>query len=102
MGIQGNFCLHANDWWNTSLPDSGPFFFRPMTTNAPGSYDEDLRPRYPCLHGTTQHRCMIETRRCQLVCRMMSPSTMRQAFNMVDLQQLTTKVGHSPSTCPTR
>ena len=46
--IQGEFCLHTNDWWNTSLPDSGPFFFRPMTTNAPGSYDEDLRPRHPC------------------------------------------------------
>ena len=46
--VQGNFCLHTNDWWNTSLPDSGPFFFRPMTTNAPGTYDEDLRPRFPC------------------------------------------------------
>ena len=38
------------------MPDSGPFFFRPMTTNAPGSYDEDLRPRYPCFtwNYTTQ------------------------------------------------
>merc|ERR1712218_713158 len=46
--VQGNFCLHTNNWWNTSLEDSGPWYFRPMTRNAPNTYDEDLRPRRPC------------------------------------------------------
>ena len=46
--VQGNFCLHTNNWWNTSLEDSGPWYFRPMTHNSPASYDEDLRPRRPC------------------------------------------------------
>ena len=46
--VQGNFCLHTNNWWNTSLEDSGPWYFRPMTHNSPAEYDEDLRPRRPC------------------------------------------------------
>ena len=31
--------------WNTSLPDSGPWFFRPMTVNADKSFNPDLLPR---------------------------------------------------------
>jgi len=46
--VQGNFVLHTNNWWNTSLEDSGPWYFRPMTHNSPDWYDEDLRPRRPC------------------------------------------------------
>jgi len=47
--IQGNFQFSCYEWWNTTLPDSGPCFFRPMTNNAPWNYyDQDLLPRYPC------------------------------------------------------
>jgi len=48
--IQGNFQISCYEWWNTTAEDSGPFFFRPMTFNAPPNVypDEDLFPRIPC------------------------------------------------------
>ena len=51
--MQGKFALHMNDWWNTSLPDSGPWFFRPMTVDSTAGYEEDLLPRQPCFHWNT-------------------------------------------------
>ena len=51
--MQGKFALHMNDWWNTSLPDSGPWFFRPMTVDSPAGYEEDLLPRQPCFNWNT-------------------------------------------------
>jgi hypothetical protein len=48
--VQGNFQFSCYEWWNTTTrDDSGPCFFRPMTTNAPhSSPDWDLLPRIPC------------------------------------------------------
>jgi hypothetical protein len=31
--VQGDFSIASGQWWNTSHPDSGPWFFRPMTTH---------------------------------------------------------------------
>ena len=37
---------HFMKRWKTSLPDSGPWFFRPMTVNADKSFNPDLLPRW--------------------------------------------------------
>ena len=46
--LQGDFTLQMKNWWNTSHPDSGPWFFRPMTVNGETDLDEALQPRWPC------------------------------------------------------
>ena len=46
--LQGDFTLQMKNWWNTSHPDSGPWFFRPMTVNGETDLDEALQPRHPC------------------------------------------------------
>merc|ERR1712130_473582 len=46
--VQGDFSLVMKNWWNTSLPDSGPWFFRPMTVHADKSFNPDLLPRLAC------------------------------------------------------
>ena len=47
--VQGDFQLTMKNWWNTSHPDAGPWFFRPMTvdTSAAG-LDDSLKPRTDC------------------------------------------------------
>merc|ERR1712055_1139722 len=45
--LQGDFTLQMKNWWNTSLPDSGPWFFRPMTVDGE-SVEKSLQPRWPC------------------------------------------------------
>merc|ERR1711962_1405455 len=47
--VLGDFSITSGDWWNTSLPDSGPWFFRPMTTHgSPKDVDVSLAPRKSC------------------------------------------------------
>ena len=46
--LQGDFTLQMKNWWNTSLPDSGPWFFRPMTVDGETDLDESLQPQHPC------------------------------------------------------
>jgi len=46
--VQGDFTITMKNWWNTSHPDSGPWFFRPMTVNVPKNLDPSLMPRTPC------------------------------------------------------
>ena len=45
--VQGDFSITMRNWWNTSLPDSGPWFFRPLKpfTN---KVDSSLVPRKAC------------------------------------------------------
>ena len=45
--VQGDFSITAGNWWNTTLPDSGPWFFRPMTTHGK-DMDSSLAPRVSC------------------------------------------------------
>merc|ERR1719222_1031098 len=47
--VQGDFTIDMKNWWNTSHPDSGPWFFRPMTTKVdPDNLERSLWPRLPC------------------------------------------------------
>jgi len=55
--IQGDFCLPSmRNWWNTSNPDSGPWFFRPMMINGQTDLEEEFQPRVGCFgyNYTTQ------------------------------------------------
>merc|ERR1711963_33364 len=45
---QDNFMLLMDNWWNTTLPDSGPWFFRPMKTKFSKNLETSLKPRKPC------------------------------------------------------
>ena len=45
--VQGDFSITMKNWWNTSHPDSGPWFFRPMTVDGK-SVEKSLQPRWPC------------------------------------------------------
>merc|ERR1719209_2197485 len=45
--VLGDFSITSGQWWNTSLPDSGPWFFRPMTTHGK-DVDISLAPRVHC------------------------------------------------------
>ena len=45
--VQGDFSIEMRNWWNTSLPDSGPWFFHPMLADGEVE-DVSLRPRWPC------------------------------------------------------
>ena len=45
--VQGDFSITSGQWWNTSHPDSGPWFFRPMTTHGK-DMDISLAARWPC------------------------------------------------------
>ena len=45
--VQGDFSITSGQWWNTSHPDSGPWFFRPMTTHGK-DMNISLAPRSPC------------------------------------------------------
>ena len=45
--VQGEFSITMRDWWNTSLPDSGPWFFRPMKPFAK-TVESSLAPRWAC------------------------------------------------------
>ena len=44
------------NWWNTSNPDSGPWFFRPMMINGQTDLEEEFQPRVSCFgyNYTTQ------------------------------------------------
>ena len=47
--LQGDFDVLMKNWWNTSLPDSGPWFFRPLKYSfTSSSLDASLKPRKPC------------------------------------------------------
>ena len=47
--VQGDFCLPGmRNWWNTSNPDSGPWFFRPMTVDPLTDLEDEYQPRWPC------------------------------------------------------
>ena len=46
--LQDNFMLLMDNWWNTTLPDSGPWFFRPMKTKFSKKLESSLKPRKPC------------------------------------------------------
>ena len=46
--VQGDYQLTMKNWWNTSHPDSGPWFFRPMTVDTPTGIDTSLMPRISC------------------------------------------------------
>ena len=47
--LQGDFDVLMKNWWNTSLPDSGPWFFRPLKYSfTSSSLDTSLKPRKPC------------------------------------------------------
>merc|ERR1711899_427078 len=46
--LQDNFMLLMDNWWNTTLPDSGPWFFRPMKTKFSKNMESSLKPRKPC------------------------------------------------------
>lgn len=47
--VQGDFCLPGmRNWWNTSIPDSGPWFFRPMTVDPLTDLEDEYQPRWPC------------------------------------------------------
>ena len=46
--MQGDFNILMRNWWNTSLPDSGPWFFRPLREKHSKRIDSSLKPRKPC------------------------------------------------------
>ena len=46
-GVQGDFSITSGQWWNTSHPDSGPWFFRPMTVHGQ-DMNASLAARWPC------------------------------------------------------
>ena len=45
--VQGDFSITMKNWWNTSHPDSGPWFFRPMTVHGK-DVEKSLQPRWEC------------------------------------------------------
>jgi hypothetical protein len=47
--IQGGMSLTWQNWWNTTLPDSGPWFFRPMTLNIAPPPPSCQKPGSPSL-----------------------------------------------------
>ena len=46
--MQGDFNILMRNWWNTTLPDSGPWFFRPLREKHSRRMDRSLKPRKPC------------------------------------------------------